>query len=100
VQATNPGELAQLGLEGRQHVDRAGAGGGPAGLQVDVVAEVAEVGRLAVDRRHLARDVDQVAGPDAGDVGGDRDGRRGQADAELLEALLGRRLLRGRLLGG
>ena len=51
-------------------------GGGPAGLQVDVVAEVAEVARLAVDHRHLARDVDQVAGADGWHVGGDRHGRR------------------------
>src|SRR6266545_1560028 len=87
--AADPAEVAQLGLERGQHVDGAHPGGGGALVDAQAVgAEPAGPLRLPADQRHLAGDVEQVAGADAGDVRGHRRGRLGQLDAELAEALL------------
>ncbi len=82
-------EVADGGVQRAEQVDRDGARRLLAGGGVDVAAELADPD-LAVALGDVARDVDELAGADEGNVGAGRDGERRQGDIEIGETVVNR----------
>src|SRR5690606_9944091 len=88
-------QVTDLGLDRRDRVEGALLRTLDADLGGHVGAHLAGGDRGAVADRDLARGEDEVAGPDRRDVGGDRLGDLGHAQAELGQTRLGVDLVAG-----
>ena len=87
--ALHPVEIAAAGiLELRDDIDGAQPRRLGCLLDGEVLADLALIFDLAVLQRHLARGVDEIAGPDPADIVGDGLRRRRQGDTEFGKFLV------------